>query len=286
MHFRPVVAGPAAAVLALSWQLAAASPASAATAWWVDNTSPTCSNAGPGSAVTPFCTISAAAAKAVSPGDTVTVRPGDYPEQVTVAASGAAGSPITFAASAPGVTVVGTRDLSTAVWTATTGGTFSTPYAPPSAPKQVFVDGARLGQGSDPTTLASGAFFYDTTAKVLHVNLGGSSPSGRAIRAGAQTYGFNVVGRSNVTIDGFTTTGQNGVGLRVSGSSSVSLRNVSSTDSASYGILLESSSSGVSASGATVRSAASIGIKLTATTASTITRAWSARGVGTPAATM
>ena len=273
MHLRPVVAGPAAAVLALSWQLAAASPASAATAWWVDNTSPTCSNTGPGSAVTPFCTISAAAAKAVSPGDTVTVRPGDYLEQVTVAASGAAGSPITFAASAPGVTVVGTRDLSTAVWTATTGGTFSTPYAPPSAPKQVFVDGARLGQGSDPTTLASGAFFYDTTAKVLHVNLGGASPSGRAIRAGAQTYGFNVVGRSNVAIDGFATTGQNGVGLRVSGSSAVSLRNVSSTDSASYGILLESSSSGVSASGATVRSAASIGIKLTATTASTITRA-------------
>jgi parallel beta-helix repeat protein len=273
MHVRAALAGSAAVALALGWQLAAAPPAAAATTWWVDNTSPTCSNTGPGSATTPFCSISAAASRAVSAGDTVTVRPGDYAEQVTVAASGAPGAPISFVAAAPGVNVVGTRDLSSAAWTATSGGSFSTPYAPPSAPKQVFVDGARLAAGTGPTTLTSGSFYYDTAAKVLHVNLGGASPSGRAISAGAQTYGFNVVGRSNVSIDGFTTTGQNGVGLRVSGSSAVTLRNVTSVSSASYGILLEASSSGVVATGATVRSAASIGIKLSSATASTITRA-------------
>ncbi|MGO4598871.1 right-handed parallel beta-helix repeat-containing protein [Terrabacter sp. 2RAF25] len=273
MHFRVALAAPAAAVLALGWQLTAAPPASAATSWWVDNTAAGCSNTGPGSATTPFCTISAAASKAVTPGDTVTVRPGTYPEQVTVGASGAGGVPVTFVAAAPGVVVDGTRDLSTAAWTPTTGGTFSTPFAPPSAPKQVFVDGARLAAGTGASTLAAGSFYYDATAKVLHVNLGGSTPSGRAIRAGAQTYGFNVVGRTDVTIAGFATTGQNGVGLRVSGSSSVTLRDDSSAVSASYGILLESSSSAVTVSGASVTSSASIGIKLSATTASTISGA-------------
>ena len=122
MHVRGLTGTLAALTLALTGQLVVASPASAATSWWVDNTSSSCSNSGPGTATTPFCTISAAAAKAVSAGDTVTVNPGVYPEQVTVAASGVSGTPIRFMASAAGVTVVGTRDISTAAWSDQAGG--------------------------------------------------------------------------------------------------------------------------------------------------------------------
>ena len=91
----------------------------AAGVWWVDNTSPLCSNTGPSTSVTPFCTITTAATRAINADDQVVVRPDSYAEQVTVTASGAVGSPITFAASAPGVVVLGTRDLSDAAeWTA------------------------------------------------------------------------------------------------------------------------------------------------------------------------
>ncbi|WP_323101439.1 right-handed parallel beta-helix repeat-containing protein, partial [Intrasporangium sp. YIM S08009] len=273
MKPRAVIAAVSVGALALGWQLVVAPAASAATSWFVDGSSPTCTDSGTGTSAAPFCTIGRAAVSAVTAGDTVTVAPGTYREQVTVGASGAAGVPITFTTSGPGVVVSGTRDLSAATWTGVSGGTFSTPYAPPSAPKQVFLDRARLAAGASATTLTAGSFFYDSTAKVLYVNLGGSSPTGRALEAGAQTYGFNLAGRSDVVVAGFTTTGQNGVGLRVSGGSAVTVRDVTSTLSGGSGILLEASSTNVTVANATVRSAASIGIKLAATTASTITGA-------------
>ena len=68
MHARGLTGTLAAFTLALTGQLVVASPASAATSWWVDNTSSSCSNSGPGTATTPFGTIRAAAAKAVSAG--------------------------------------------------------------------------------------------------------------------------------------------------------------------------------------------------------------------------
>jgi hypothetical protein len=261
MHVRGLTGTLAALMLALTGQLVVASPASAASSWWVDNATSGCADTGPGTSTTPFCTIGAAANHAVSAGDTVTVNPGLYPEQVTVAASGVSGAPIRFVASAPGVTVVGTRDLSAATWASQSGGVWSTAYAPPSSPKQVFVDGSRLATGTSATALPSGSFFYDTTAKVLYVNVGGPSPTGHTVLAGAQTYGFNVVGRSNISIEGFDTTGQNIAGLRVSGSSTVSLQNVSSASSGAYGILVESSSSSVSVTSTTVTGSTSVGIK-------------------------
>jgi len=47
----------------------------ASTTWIVDNTNSNCSDTGPGTASQPFCTIAAAAKKAVA-GDTVTVNAG------------------------------------------------------------------------------------------------------------------------------------------------------------------------------------------------------------------
>lgn len=68
---------------------------------------PNCSDAGGGSAGTPFCTIGAAAAVAVA-GQTVNVSAGSYNENVTPKNSGQPGAPIVFTA-APGalVTVTG-----------------------------------------------------------------------------------------------------------------------------------------------------------------------------------
>ncbi len=71
----------------------------------VDNTV-SCSDTGPGSSTQPFCTIAAAAGKAVA-GDSVLVRAGTYAgTAVNPTNSGTATSPITFTAN-PGVTISG-----------------------------------------------------------------------------------------------------------------------------------------------------------------------------------
>jgi parallel beta-helix repeat protein len=64
-----------------------------------------CSDTGAGTSTAPFCTIGAAAAKAVA-GQTVSVAAATYTEAVTVKNSGTATAPIVYSA-APGVTVTG-----------------------------------------------------------------------------------------------------------------------------------------------------------------------------------
>ena len=82
-----------------------ATQALAATTLYVDNTNASCSNSGAGTQTTPFCTIGAAAAKAVA-GTTVQVVAGTYAEMVSVSGSGTATAPVVFTAG-PGVTVTG-----------------------------------------------------------------------------------------------------------------------------------------------------------------------------------
>jgi len=78
----------------------------ASTSYTVDNTNPSCTDTGLGTASQPFCTIAAAAKKAQA-GDTVLVNAGTYSgTSVNPANSGTAGSPITFTAN-PGVTISG-----------------------------------------------------------------------------------------------------------------------------------------------------------------------------------
>jgi parallel beta-helix repeat protein len=245
----------------------------AASIWWVDNTSAVCSDTGPGTSDTPLCTISKAAARATSAGDQVRVRPGTYAEQVTVAASGATGGPVTFTATAPGVVVLGTRDLSDATgWTATAGTAWSHAYAPPSNPRQVFRDDVRLPAAASLAALSAGQFFYDTANHLLYVDAGGANPAdGHTVAAGAQTYGFNLVARSNVVVDGFTFKRQNYDGVRLSGSSADTVRNVTATEAGVNGILLESATSNVTVTGSTVTASASAGIRLSATSGSRIT---------------
>ena len=70
---------------------------------YVDRSSSSCSNSGPGTQLQPFCAIGAAAAQ-VAAGQTVQVAGGTYPEKVTISKSGTPGAPIVFTA-APGATV-------------------------------------------------------------------------------------------------------------------------------------------------------------------------------------
>src|SRR5579864_2831458 len=72
-----------------------ARPAGAAATLNVAQANHACSDSGPGSAAQPFCTIGAAAIRAVA-GETVLVGTGNYAEDVTPAASGTSGAPIVF----------------------------------------------------------------------------------------------------------------------------------------------------------------------------------------------
>jgi parallel beta-helix repeat protein len=85
--------------------LSATTASAAVTTLYVNGASSSCSNSGSGTPTTPYCTIGAAAAKAVA-GQTVSVAAATYTEAVTVKNSGTASAPITYAA-APGVVVTG-----------------------------------------------------------------------------------------------------------------------------------------------------------------------------------
>ena len=196
---------------------------------------------GSGTPAAPFCTIGQAAAVA-APGDTVNVAPGDYREQVTPPASGAAGLPILYRASAPGARVLGTDSLSSAdLWAPATATAWSTPFDPDTNPRQVFVDGERLAEAPDLASLAAGAFFYDAGAAVLYVDIGGANPGTRSVEAGARSFGFNVSGRSQVVVQGFEVKGHNTSGIRVQASSDVAIRGNTVSDARSFGILAEGS---------------------------------------------
>jgi parallel beta-helix repeat protein len=249
-------------------------PAAAATTWFVDGASASCTDtAAGGTQSTPFCTITAAAKKALTPGDSVTVAPATYREQVTVAASGTAASPITFTATGPGVIVLGTQDVSDpATWTATGTSAWSRPFAPPSAPRQVFVDGSRLASATSATSTTTGSFFYDAITKILYVDAGGANPAvGHTIEAGAQTYGFNVATRTGISIDGFDLRRQNSAGVRVLTSSAVTVLGVSVTESGVNGVLVDSSTtSDVVVRGCHVSGSASVGIRVTNSVGTTV----------------
>ncbi|MDQ1600744.1 MAG: hypothetical protein QOD68_2218, partial [Actinomycetota bacterium] len=267
---RTVTAAALLLVASLATVLQAAPASAAGATYWVDGAAATCTDTGTGAATAPFCTISAGVKKAVLSGDTVRVRPAVYREQVTVAAGGTAADPVRLTGDTPGVVVLGTRALGGATWTAAAGTAWSTAYAPPSAPRQVFLDGNRLTAASAPTSMPQGSWFYDATAKLLYVDLGGGSPgAGHDVEAGAQSFGVVVTSRSNVVVSNLETRRQNFGGVRVLTSSAVTVDGVTATESASNGILLDTST-GTTVSNADVSRSLSTGIKLSATSGSAV----------------
>ena len=173
--------------------------------FYVDGANGTCSNTGAGTELQPYCTIAAAMAAHNGPGVTIIVKPGIYREQITVNASGAAGSPFVFQASGPGVVIDGSDDFSnTALWVSSGGGTFLAASATWTV-KQVFVDGVALTASTNtPSTMPANTFQF-VSGTGLYVNVGGSNPGGRKTFVGHRNYGFNVY-KQFVNISGFEIT--------------------------------------------------------------------------------
>jgi parallel beta-helix repeat protein len=186
--------------------LAGAEPARAAT-YYVDNENPLCTDTGPGTQATPYCTISAALDDHAGPGTTIIVLPGIYPEEVRVPGSGTSPNPLIIrglgSVDEP-VVVDGSDDFSNpALWAPYQGNVWRASTVN-WAPEQVFADGARLDSSSaSPGSLPSGSFTY-VAGTGLYVNAGGGNPASHQVRVGHRPYGFYVSGRSWVTIEGFT----------------------------------------------------------------------------------
>ncbi|GAA2805929.1 right-handed parallel beta-helix repeat-containing protein [Kribbella solani] len=273
-RLRNLAAGTAMITAAPLLLAATSSPAAAVgTGYWVNN-AVTCSDTGAGTQAAPFCTISQGTKKAVNPGDTVHVEPGTYREQITVNASGTATDPITVTGDGPGVIVLGTRSLAgAALWTATSTNAWSTPYAPPSAPRQVFVDGQRLTMATSATTTSASTWFYDSTAKVLYVDVGGANPGdGHQVEAGAQSYGATTSSKQNVVISNLELDRANLAGVRLLSSSAITVDHVTTSQSAANGVLVDTCpSSSITIRAAAVDNALSTGIKLSASSGVTVT---------------
>ncbi|HEU5393976.1 MAG TPA: right-handed parallel beta-helix repeat-containing protein, partial [Candidatus Methylomirabilis sp.] len=183
--------------------------------FFVDGANPGCSNTGPGTEETPYCTIGAAAKARGGPGTTLLVKPAIYRERIDVTASGAAGSPFVFQALGPGVVLDGADDFaSPALWTPFAGPVYVAASVT-SAPQQVFVDGARLAPSTAaPADLPPNTFRH-VLGEGLYVNLGGDNPGDHQTLVGRRANGFYVSGRAFVTIDGFTVTRAEDKGIYV-----------------------------------------------------------------------
>jgi parallel beta-helix repeat protein len=242
-------------------------PAWAGITWWVDNQSASCTDLGTGNETTPFCSIRAASMRAF-PGDTVLVQPGLYREQVTPPISGTPDAPIIYRAAAAGAVILGTLDLSDVDgWVPAGTTTWARPFAPPSSPHQVFLDGARLAAAAGPIDMPPSSFFYDEIARVLYVDIGGPNPaSGHAVEAGARTYGFEIPGLADLVIDGLEFRWQNHTAVFLSGASSVTIGNNSIRQTGVYGVLCEGCAGAVRLEGNNVRETGSVGIRLLDTT--------------------
>ncbi|TMQ65538.1 MAG: hypothetical protein E6K77_02595, partial [Candidatus Eisenbacteria bacterium] len=227
------------ACLAVCWMLLLLGPGAAigAGTFYVDNTSASCSNTGPGTEAQPYCTISAAIATRNGPGTTILVKPGIYREMATINFSGAAGNPFVIKALGGPVIVDGSDDYSgTSKWSSYTGNVYLA-SAVTTAPSQVFVDGTRLSVSTaSPAFLATNSFVW-VSGQGLYVNIGGPNPGSRTTLVGKRASAFYITGRSYVTIDGFTTTHCDDKAIRLGSSSNfVTIRNNTCTLNYRYGI--------------------------------------------------
>ena len=219
-------------------------PVMAAGVFYVDESSANCSVNGPGTEANPYCSITAALKAVAGPGTTLYVKPGVYREQISVPASGAAGSPLVIQAVGGLVLVDGADDYSgSSKWVLNAGNSW---YASgvSAAPLQVFKDGIRLrAAGGDPKKIPANTFQYESKKDRLHVNVGGGNPGLHQILAGARSSGFTLTGRSWVEIRGVTVTRAEQSGILVQGgSSNLTLTGNTVTFCFSYGVQLDGGS--------------------------------------------
>ena len=179
---------------------------------------PAASDANPGSAAAPFKTIDAAA-KIAKPGDTVSVAPGLYRENVTLRASG-----VTLESQTPGAAIIDGADLIAATEIKDEGNGILSFAAPDITPNPwevtpgngewVYLDGAPLQRVAERDKLAPDRFFedYDTKRIIMRAPEGFDIQTGRVefarrdgLIAPAAIPGQNSVQPlDDITIRGFT----------------------------------------------------------------------------------
>jgi parallel beta-helix repeat protein len=223
-----------------------ASPAAAtASTLYVDNGNQSCSDSGPGTSATPFCTIGRGASVAAA-GQTVQVASGTYPELVTVGHSGSVGAPIVLAA-APGasVTVSGQANgfkISGRSYVTIQGFTVSstTSYG-------IYVTTSTNIILSGNTVTQTGSHGFYVAGSSANVTVSGNTVSSTT------GYGVYLNTLSNISVNGSTIAGTTNVGIYAYGCSNIT---VSGND--------------VSYSGQPVQSYTKYGIKLASTTSSLV----------------
>ncbi|TMQ55907.1 MAG: PKD domain-containing protein [Candidatus Eisenbacteria bacterium] len=226
--------GPVAVVLSL---LGPVPSFSAQTYYYVDNSSASCSELGPGTEARPYCTISAAAAAHKGPGITIYVKPGVYRESVAVLDSGSAASPYEFKALGGPVILDGSDDFSfPSKWALFSGNVYLAASVTWS-PNQVFMDGVRLAPSTDsPADLPMNSFTY-VSGNGLYLNAGGLNPGTRELLVGRRPTAFYVWTGSHVTVDGFTIIRSDDRAIRLGSSSDFcTIRNNKISHSFKYGI--------------------------------------------------
>ena len=237
-------------------------PAEASTVLVVAQQNPSCSDAGPGTSGTPYCTISAGA-KAAAAGDTVSVQAGTYRETVT------APSGVKFQTSA-GAQVVGTDSLDAATWSPTSGNAWTTKLSATAGPTQVLKGSTPLTKAAAAGTTTSNSWFFDFATHTLYVDLGGPAPTAGDALTVVRNYGFLVRNASGVTILGFTLLQQGGAGVFLDTSTNSMVSGVTVSGSAAYGINDENGTSDTVTSVKAMNNA-SIGIRMRNTTSSSVT---------------
>ena len=252
--------------------LAALGSTAHAQTFYVDAVNGTCSNAGAGTEIQPYCSIAAALAAHSGPGVTIVVKPGFYREQVTIPASGAAGSPFVIMASGPGVVIDGSDDYkNTSLWAPSLGGSFLAASVTWTA-KQVVVDGNRLVATTNTPDLMPANSFKWVAGQGLYVNLGGVNPGSRATFVGHRNYGFNIFTKSFVTMSGFEVTRTQDRGINIqNGCTDLVVSNNRVSLAFSYGIHTVNGQR-ITIEGNTVSDCAFHGIGLTAGAAGCVVR--------------
>jgi hypothetical protein len=155
----------------------AVSPSATGMTYYVDAKTGNDANAGT-SVASAFATLKKAITK-VAAGDTVLIRAGLYRESMDLsnAASGVAGKPITFGSYGDGEVIIdGSAKVSG--WTQVSGSVWRAPVS--FTPIATVVNEVPLKQtydGASAVTAGSGKWFYDATAKTITADFGSASPS-------------------------------------------------------------------------------------------------------------
>lgn len=212
---------------------------------YVDGNNSNCNNSGSGTQGVPFCTIRAAADESTA-GDTVTVKPGTYNEEVVITESGTQNAIITFVAD-PGVTVSGQYngfDIDEVSWVTVRGfnisQTTSHGLKAVESSNLILADNQVVGAGN------RGIYIRDSTNITVDNNtIQNSVQYGLYIKSVTS----GTISNNEVTGSGQPILGATRKGIYINGSSNLLIENNTSAFNSDSGIYLTSGTTGVHVKG-------------------------------------